>query len=108
MKKLGDYEVGIYALAATGIVGDHISTRLALTQPQIKELNPLTVALFQNNMWFFFDILMLILALGVPYFLMRKWNFRGRWAILAYPLLFGIGRLAAAVHNIMLLASIFF
>jgi len=39
---------------------------------------------------------------------MRKWNFRGRWAILAYLFLFGIGRLAAAVHNIMLLASIFF
>ena len=108
MKSLGDYEFGVYVLAATGILGDHISTRIALTQPQIKELNPLTVALFQNNLWFFFDLFMLLAALGVPYILMRRWSFRGRWAILAYPLLFGFGRLAAAVHNVLLLLSFFF
>ena len=108
MRNLSDIEGGIYTLTAVGIIGDHLSTRIALCQPQIREVNPFTLFLFQNNLWLLFDVFMMAVSLGVPYILMRKWSFNGRWAVLAYPLLFGMGRLAAAVHNLLLLGTVFF
>jgi hypothetical protein len=92
-----------YLTVLIGIVGDHISTRIGLLCPRIGELNPFTVYLRQNGLWLPFDVFLLVVSLGLPALLMRKWSFRGRWAVLAFPVIFGLARLFAAMHNIIMM-----
>jgi hypothetical protein len=96
-----------YLTALTGIVGDHLSTRFGLLFPMIHELNPFTVFLRQNGLWLLFDVLMLGVSIGVPALLMRKWSFKGRWAVLAFPILLGLARFFAMVHNVFLIVLSF-
>jgi hypothetical protein len=96
-----------YLTALTGIVGDHLSTRFGLLFPMIHELNPFTVFLRQNGLWVLFDVLMLGVSIGVPALLMRKWSFKGRWAVLAFPILLGLARFFAMVHNVFLIVLSF-
>lgn len=92
-----------YLTAMVGIVGDHLSTRIGLLSPRIQELNPFTVYLRLNGLWLPFDIFMLAASLGLPALLIRKWSFRGRFAVLAFPILVGLTRLFAAIHNVMMI-----
>ena len=92
-----------YLTALIGTVGDHISTRIGLLCPRIRELNPFTVYLRRNGLWLPFDVFLLVVSLGLPALLMRKWSFRGRWAILVFPVLFGLARLFAAMHNVIMI-----
>jgi len=96
-----------YLTALAGIVGDHLSTRIGLLSPRIRELNPFTVFLRQNDLWLLFDVFMLAVSLGVPVLLIRKWSFRGRWAVLAFPVLFGLARLFATIHNVIMIFLLF-
>ena len=95
-----------YLTALAGIVGDHLSTRVGLLLPTIRELNPFTVYLRQNGLWLLFDALMIVVSIGVPAFLMRRWSFRGRWAVLAFPLLLGSARFFAMIHNFLIVLSL--
>ncbi len=92
-----------YLTALIGTVGDHLSTRIGLLYPRIRELNPFTVYLRQNGLWLPFDVFLLVVSLGLPALLMRKWSFRGRWAVLAFPVIFGLARLFAAMHNVIMI-----
>jgi hypothetical protein len=92
-----------YLTALVGIVGDHLSTRIGLISPRIQELNPFTVYLRLNGLWLLFDFFMLVASLGLPALLIRKWSFRGRFTVLAFPILVGSARLFAALHNIMMI-----
>ncbi len=92
-----------YLTALIGTVGDHLSTRIGLLFPRIRELNPFTVYLRRNGLWLPFDVFLLVVSLGLPALLMRKWSFRGRWAVLAFPVLFGLARLFAAIHNVIMI-----
>jgi hypothetical protein len=96
-----------YLTALAGIVGDHLSTRFGLLFPMIRELNPFTVFLRQNGLWLLFDVLMLGVSIGVPALLMRKWSFKGRWAVLAFPFLLGLARFFAMVYNVFLIVLSF-
>jgi len=96
-----------YLTALVGIVGDHLSTRIGLLYPMIRELNPFTVFLRQNGLWLLFDVLMLGVSIGVPALLMRKWSFNGRWAVLAFPILLGLARFFAMVYNVFLIVLSF-
>jgi len=92
-----------YLTALVGIVGDHLSTRIGLISPRIQELNPFTVYLRLNGLWLLFDFFMLVVSLGLPALLIRKWSFRGRFAVLVFPILVGSARLFAALHNFMMI-----
>jgi len=96
-----------YLTALAGIVGDHLSTRFGLLFPMIRELNPFTLHLRQNGLWLLFDVLMLGVSIGVPALLMRKWSFKGRWAVLAFPILLGLARFFAMVYNVFLIVLSF-
>lgn len=96
------FEGVAYLAVIAGIVGDQISTRLALTKPYNYETNLFTVANMQNGLWLPLDILSLVLSICVPALLMRKWRFEGRWAILVFPLILGTIRFAATVWNLHL------
>jgi hypothetical protein len=99
-----------YMVAAVGIAGDHISTRVAITHPLIValivEANSFTLLLRQNGLWLPFDILVLVVCLGVPALVVRFFSFEGRRAIMAMPLLVGAARLLATSYNVLLLMSL--
>ena len=95
-----------YIVAAMGTVGDHISTRIAITHPLIVEANPFTLLLRRNDLWLPFDILLLAVCLGVPALVIRSFRFEGRQAIMAMPLLVGAARLVATPYNVLLLMSL--
>ncbi|UCH56849.1 MAG: hypothetical protein JSV18_05750 [Candidatus Bathyarchaeota archaeon] len=101
-----DYERFAYLTAFAGTIGDHLSSRIGLLYSGIRELNSFTVSLRGCNLWLAFDALLLILSLGVPALIMRRWSFRGRWAVLAFPILVGAARLVATMHNVLTVLSI--
>ena len=95
-----------YIVATIGIVGDHVSTRVAITHPLIVEANPFTLLLRRYGLWLPFDILLLALCLGVPALVVRSFRFEGKRAIMAIPLLVGAARLFATSYNVLLLMSL--
>jgi len=96
------FEGVAYLAVVSGIVGDQLSTRLALSKPYNYETNLFTVANMQNGLWLPLDILLLALSIGIPALLMRRWSFEGRWAVLIFPLILGTIRFAATVWNLHL------
>ena len=95
-----------YMVAAIGTVGDHLSTRIAITHPLIVEANPFTLLLRHNDLWLPFDILLLAVCIGVPALIIKSFRFEGRRAIMAIPLLVGAARIFATSYNMLLLMSL--
>jgi len=94
-----------YLLATAGILGDHLSTRLGLTKPYLYESNPYTIWLMEKGVWLPFDLLLLLATVGISFTILRRWTFRGRWAVLAFPILLGSTRLCSAILNLYLYLS---
>lgn len=92
-----------YKLVTVGITLDHLSTRIGLLNPMIREFNKYTVHLAQNNLWLLFDVFMLSAAIAIPALFIRKTRLDGRKVMLLFPLLFGAARLGAALHNFALI-----
>lgn len=86
-----------YTLMMLGVAGDQISTRVSLSIPYFYESNPYSAKLMAMGLWLPFDLLLLLVGFAVPWAIIRKW---GKHAILAYPILYGAARLAAAVWNV--------
>lgn len=99
------YEKKAYLVATVGILGDHLSTRLALTRPYTCEANQHTIWLMERGIWLPFDLLLLLATVGIPILIMRRWTFRGRWATLSFPILLGSARLCAAMWNLYIYLS---
>jgi len=94
-----------YLLATAGILGDHLSTRLGLTKPYAYETNPYAIWLMEKGIWLPFDLLLLLAMVWFSFTIMRRWTFRGRWAVLAVPVLVGSARLCSAIWNLHLYLS---
>jgi len=90
-----------YLVATVGILGDHLSTRLGLTNPDGYEANPHTIWLMRRGNWLTFDLLLLMATVGIPALIMRRWTFKGRWVILTFPALLGFTRLCVAMWNLV-------
>jgi hypothetical protein len=103
LRSLENIEGIAYKLVTLGIILDHLTTRIGLLNPKIKEFNPFTVTLSQRGLWLPFDIFMLYISVCLPLFIIQKTNLAGRKVILLFPLLFGVARLGAALHNIALI-----
>jgi len=99
----GNIEGIAYRLVAVGIALDHLSTRIGLLNPMIREFNQFTVNLAQNNLWLPFDAFMLSVAIAIPALFIRKTRLDGRKVMLLFPLIFGVARLGAALHNFALI-----
>jgi len=99
----GNIEGIAYRLVALGIALDHLSTRIGLLNPMIREFNQFTVHLAQNNLWLPFDAFMLSVAIAIPARCIRRTSLDGRRVMLLFPLLFGAARLGATLHNFALI-----
>jgi hypothetical protein len=71
-----------YKLVTFGIILDHLSTRIGLMNPMIKEFNPFTVMLSQRGLWLPFDLFMLCISVYFPALIIQKTNLAGRKAII--------------------------
>ena len=92
-----------YILLVAGILGDHLSTVIALARPYIYEANPLTVLLMARGLWLPFDLGLMIVGIAVPYLLIRLTRHPSFRALLAYPLVYGAIRLGACLWNVRLI-----
>ncbi len=95
-----------YVFATLGVVGDQISTRIGLFNPNVVESNPITRYLISVNAWFIFDMLVLGIMIGVSYFFLRKVRVKNGKCILVYPILFGFFRLFATFLNLQIILGI--
>ena len=95
-----------YVFATLGVIGDQLSTRIGLLNPNIVESNPITRFLISVNAWFLFDMLSLGIMIGASYLFLRKASVKNRNFILVYPILFGVFRLVATVLNLQVMLGI--
>ncbi len=96
-------EIISYLTLVVGVLGDHISTMIAIQRPNIYEANPTTVTLLEMGLWLPVDIALIVIGIVVPYILIRKTKREEFKALLAYPLVHGLIRFAACLWNFSLI-----
>jgi len=96
-------EIVSYLTLIVGVLGDHISTMIAIERPHIYEANPTTVMLMDMGLWLPVDIALIAIGIAVPYILIRKTKREEFQALLAYPLVHGLIRFAACLWNFSLI-----
>lgn len=89
-----------YELVLIGVLCDQLTTRYFLRHPFISEANPCVVWFMKHRLWIPVDVALIIMVIGLPFILLRRWSFRGRYALLLGPMTFGTLRLLAAVLNL--------
>lgn len=94
------FSLGIFG---TGVAADHVSTLIGLITGSLVELNPLTNHLISLRLWLLFDICVLGAVSWAVTELYRNWDHPSRWTILALPIVIGVVRLCAGIHNFVLL-----
>lgn len=99
-------EISAYFLAVLGMLGDQISTRLGLVLPGTCELNFFAAWMMARGLWLPLDLLLLAAFLCAPAALIRRYDARERWLTLAYPILFGLIRITAAISNFMIIFAL--
>ncbi|MDH5792027.1 MAG: hypothetical protein OEZ44_07540 [Candidatus Bathyarchaeota archaeon] len=99
-------EIAAYFLAILGMLGDQISTRLGLASPGTCELNFFAAWMMARGLWLPLDLLLLAAFLCTPAVLIRRYDARERWLTLAYPILFGLIRITAAISNFMIIFTL--
>lgn len=92
-----------YSVLAIGSVLDQVSTHIALTCPQIYEVNPFIRWLQDHDLWIPFDIsVLLLLTLPLSITIQEKKSMCRR-VLTLIPLIVGMVRLIVAVWNLNLL-----
>jgi hypothetical protein len=99
-------EIAAYFLAVLGMLGDQISTRLGLAQPGTSELNFFASWMMARGLWLPLDMLLLAAFLCAPAVLIRRYDAKERWLTLAYPILFGLVRITAAISNLIIIFNL--
>ena len=92
-----------YLILILGTLGDHVSTVIALTKPNIYEANQFTAWLMERGLWLPVDVVLVAAGIIVPYLIIRlskKDHFK---ALLAYPFMHGLIRLGACIWNFSLI-----
>ena len=86
-----------YLVLILGTLGDHISTLIALTRPNIYESNLFTLWLMEKGLWLLFDVVLVAVGIAVPYLIIRLTKRDYFKALLVYPFLHGLIRLGASL-----------
>jgi len=88
-----------YVIIVVGVLLDHASTMYALTQPNIVEVNPFVLSLMEKDLWLLGDLLVMASGTIFIYALIRMIDKPEAIYLLIYPIVHGLIRIAAAVHN---------
>lgn len=100
---LSHFELGAYLILVAGVVGDHISTGLALARDGIYESNPFAKTLMQNGLWGMADVALIILIIGASYLFLRVLNKSFAKYVLLFPALSGLIRIVVTLWNFSLI-----
>jgi len=92
-----------YFMVIIGTFVDFTTTHIALRNPLVYETNPFTRLLIATGQHAQFDILIVFLSIFVPMVMLRISHYPPLRAILLYPLILGLGRLAAGLWNFSLI-----
>ena len=76
-----------YVLAAFGVFGDQLSTKIGLLNSNIVESNLVARFLMSFNVWFLFDFIILSVMIGSSYIFLRKSEVQNSYFILVFPFL---------------------
>ena len=95
------FSLGIFG---AGVATDHASTLIGLMTGNLVELNPFTIHLISLRLWFLFDICFLGAVSWAVTEIYRKWDNPSRWIILVFPIIVGVVRICAGIHNFILLS----
>jgi hypothetical protein len=86
-----------------GVVGDHLSTGLALARPNIYETNPVALNLMQRSLWVPTDVALVLVSILATYVLIRIMNKPFAKYVMVYPAIAGAIRLAVTFWNFSLI-----
>lgn len=92
--------LGIFGV---GVAIDHLSTSIGLMTGYLVELNPFTLHLISLRLWLLFDISILCALSWSLITIFRKWDLKEKRILLLLPIIVGVVRLGAGIHNIFLL-----
>jgi len=91
-----------YLVSLIGFGADQLSTRLGLTSPLIFEKNHMTGRLMEMGMWLPVDLLAFLVTVSISQIIIRRWDFKYRWAIILLPFTYGILKLITGISNFYL------
>ncbi len=100
---LKNIEIFSYITLIFGVLGDHISTTLALNRENIREANPMALHLMQQGIWIQADVLLVLVSILTTYLIIRSLKNPMAKLILALPSTAGICRLAVTLWNFSLI-----
>jgi hypothetical protein len=97
--RYSEWERPSYIFAVAGVLLDHLSTGLGLSQG-FSEANVYAARLIDSGLWLAVDAALVIGILSMTYLIIHRTDDRNRWVMLAFPLVLGFCRMAAAVFNL--------
>ena len=97
------FEVLAYSTLILGILGDHISTSIALSRENLVEANPIAFNLMQQGLWVQTDLILIIISIAAAFISLRIFNNPLSRITLIFPLVCGLLRLAVTFWNISLI-----
>ena len=96
-------EIFAYSTLILGILGDHLSTSIALSKENIIEANPMALSLMQQNLWIQTDIILIIVSIAATFTSLRIIKNPMARATLILPIVVGLLRLAVTFWNVSLI-----
>jgi uncharacterized membrane protein YqjE len=91
-----------YLVSLIGFGADQLSTRLGLTSSLIFEKNHMTGRLMEMGMWLPVDLLAVLVIVSISQIIIRRWDFKYRWAIILLPFTYGVLKLITGISNFYL------
>ena len=96
-------EAFAYSTLIIGILGDHLSTSIALSRGYVMEANPMALGLMQQNLCVLTDILLIIVSIAATFISLRIMKNPMARATLILPIVVGLLRLAVTFWNVSLI-----
>jgi len=100
---LSRFEFSAYLLLIAGVIGDHVSTGIALARENIYESNPVALGLMQDGLWLPVDLILILFTVLTPYLLIRILKKDVTRYFLLPPLVAGLIRLLVTFWNLSIL-----
>ena len=97
------FEVLAYFTMILGVLGDHISTSIALSRENYVEANPVALNLMQNGTWIQFDAFLIITSVVATFMLLRTVRNPLIRTVTIFPFIIGLLRLVVTIWNVSLL-----
>jgi hypothetical protein len=100
---LSRFEFSAYLFLITGVIGDHLTTGIALTHENIYESNQVALNLMQNGLWVPLDAILILISILIPYILIRVLKQDVAQYLLIPPLFAGLIRLIVTFWNLSIM-----